>query len=89
MIENREIIKRTFPHLLTSMGVRPVSEYPAKLLNMLKYMSDKPKPTVVLLTPGIFNSAYFEHSYLANEMGITLVTGQDLIVEKDIVYMQI
>ncbi|MFY0650982.1 MAG: circularly permuted type 2 ATP-grasp protein [Cyclobacteriaceae bacterium] len=88
MIENREIIKRTFPQLLTSMGVRPVSDYPTKLLQMLKHMSDKPKPTVVVLTPGIFNSAYFEHSYLANEMGVALVTGQDLIVENDFVYMQ-
>jgi len=88
MIENREIIKRTFPKLLTTLGVRPVLNYPSKLLQMLKYMSDKPKPTVVVLTPGIFNSAYFEHSYLANEMGVFLVSGQDLIVEDDFVFMQ-
>lgn len=88
MLENREIIKRTFPELLTTMGVRPVSDYPSKLLQMLQFLSDKEKPTAVLLTPGTFNSAYFEHSYLANEMGITLVTGQDLIVEDNMVYMQ-
>ena len=88
MIENREIMKRTFPDLLSRMGVRPVLDYPIKLLESLRYLSDKPNPNVVVLTPGIFNSAYFEHSYLANEMGVTLVTGQDLIVENDFVYMQ-
>ena len=88
MLENREILKRAFPQLLSSMGVRPVSDYPIKLLHLLQFLSDKAKPTVVVLTPGIFNSAYFEHSYLANEMGVTLVTGQDLIVENDFVFMQ-
>ena len=88
MLESRQILKRTFPRLLNELGVRPVSDYPNQLLQMLKYMSDKERPQVVVLTPGIFNSAYFEHSYLANEMGVPLVTGQDLIVENDHVFMQ-
>ncbi len=88
LLENREIIKQAFPALFATLGVRPVSEYPSKLLNMLQYMSNKDNPTVVVLTPGIFNSAYFEHSYLAQQMGVQLVTGQDLIVENKKVYMQ-
>ncbi|MEQ8925171.1 MAG: circularly permuted type 2 ATP-grasp protein, partial [Fulvivirga sp.] len=88
LLENREIIKQAFPQLFASLGVRPVSEYPGKLLSMLQYLSDKENPTVAVLTPGIHNSAYFEHSYLAQQMGAELVTGQDLIVENKKVYMQ-
>ncbi len=88
MLENREIIKQAFPQLFASLGVRPVSGYAGSLLNMLQFMSDKENPTVAVLTPGIFNSAYFEHSYLAQQMGAELVTGQDLIVENKKVYMQ-
>ncbi|QSE99406.1 circularly permuted type 2 ATP-grasp protein [Fulvivirga lutea] len=88
LLENREIIKQAFPQLFASLGVRPVSEYPGKLLNMLEYMSDKENPTVAVLTPGIHNSAYFEHSYLAQQMGAELVTGQDLMVQDNKVYMQ-
>lgn len=88
LLENREIIKQVFPKLFAGLGVRPVSEYPGMLLNMLQSLSNSPKPSVVLLTPGIYNSAYFEHSYLAQQMGVELVTGQDLIVQDKKVYMQ-
>ncbi|MDZ7693725.1 MAG: circularly permuted type 2 ATP-grasp protein [Balneolaceae bacterium] len=87
LLESREIIKRAFPSLFNQLGVRPVSDYPVKLLHMLQYLSDKERPVVGLLTPGIYNSAYFEHSYLAQSMGVELVTGQDLIVENNRVYM--
>ncbi len=88
LLENREIIKQVFPKLFTGLGVRPVSEYPGMLLNMLQSLSNKSQPSVVLLTPGIYNSAYFEHSYLAQQMGVELVTGQDLIVKDRMVFMQ-
>lgn len=88
LLENREIIKQAFPRLFTGLGVRPVSEYPGMLLVMLQSLSKKENPAVVLLTPGIYNSAYFEHSYLAQQMGIELVTGQDLIVQDETVFMQ-
>lgn len=88
LLENREIIKRAFPRLFASLGVQPVSGYPSMLLNMLRFLSDKKNPVVAVLTPGIFNSAYFEHSYLAQQMGVELVTGQDLIVKNKFVYMQ-
>ena len=88
MLENREIIKQAFPGLFANLGVRPVSNYPILLLNMLQYLSDKLDPTVVVLTPGVYNSAYFEHSYLAQQMGVELVTGQDLIVKNKMVFMQ-
>ncbi len=88
MLENREIIKGIFPDLFRNLGVQPVADYPAQLLNMLQYLSDKEKPSVAVLTPGIYNSAYFEHSYLALQMGAELVTGQDLMVENNRVYMQ-
>ena len=88
MLENREIIKQAFPELFRKLNVRPVSAYPGLLLQMLQYMTDKEHPTVVVLTPGIYNSAYFEHSYLAQQMGVELVTGQDLIVQDKRVYMQ-
>lgn len=88
MLESREIIKRAYPQLFNDEGVMPVSDYPTKLLRMLQYLSDKPKPVVGVLTPGIYNSAYFEHSYLALQMGVELVTGQDLVVKDKKVYMQ-
>ncbi len=87
MLENREIIKRVFPKLFQKIGVRPVSDYASNLLNMLEFLSDKPDPVVVVLTPGVYNSAYFEHSYLAQQMGVELVTGQDLVVKDKKVFM--
>ncbi|MGM0945336.1 MAG: circularly permuted type 2 ATP-grasp protein [Bacteroidota bacterium] len=88
MLESREIIKRAYPQLFNDEGVMPVSDYPAKLLKMLQFLSGKPKPVVGVLTPGIYNSAYFEHSYLALQMGVELVNGVDLIVKDKVVYMQ-
>ncbi|MCH7400482.1 circularly permuted type 2 ATP-grasp protein [Belliella kenyensis] len=88
MLESREIIKRAYPDLFNELGVMPVSDYPAKLLKMLQFLSKKDKPVVGVLTPGIYNSAYFEHSYLALQMGVELVSGVDLIVKDKKVYMQ-
>ncbi|MEJ2005709.1 MAG: circularly permuted type 2 ATP-grasp protein, partial [Cyclobacteriaceae bacterium] len=87
MLENREIIKRVFPNVFQKIGVRPVSDYASNLLNMLEFLSEKRDPVVVVLTPGVYNSAYFEHSYLAQQMGVELVTGQDLLVRDKKVYM--
>ncbi|REG78435.1 circularly permuted type 2 ATP-grasp protein [Algoriphagus antarcticus] len=88
MLESREIIKRVYPDIFNQKGVMPVSDYPTKLLRMLQNLSDKPRPVVGVLTPGIYNSAYYEHSYLALQMGVELVNGVDLIVENKRVYMQ-
>jgi uncharacterized circularly permuted ATP-grasp superfamily protein len=90
LLENRVAMKRAFPHLFSSVGVRPVDHYTQDLLTVLQYIappSSKP-PTVVLLTPGIYNSAYFEHSFLARQMGIQIVEGQDLVVQDKTVYMR-
>ncbi|MCE7055858.1 circularly permuted type 2 ATP-grasp protein [Algoriphagus sp. AGSA1] len=88
MLESREIIKRVYPDIFNQKGVMPVSNYPTRLLRMLQNLSDKLKPVVGVLTPGIYNSAYYEHSYLALQMGVELVNGVDLIVENKKVYMQ-
>lgn len=87
LLENREILKRTFPEVFNQLQVRPVYDYPFKLLDVLEYLSDKDDPVVAVLTPGIYNSAYFEHSYLALQMGTELVEGRDLVVKDDNVYM--
>ncbi|WP_461102983.1 circularly permuted type 2 ATP-grasp protein [Spirosoma koreense] len=88
MLENRELIKQTFPEVLAQTGVRPVSDYPTRLLQMLQFIADRPNPTVVVLTPGIYNSAYFEHSYLAQQMGVELVEARDLVVSGGYVKMR-
>ncbi|AYB33682.1 circularly permuted type 2 ATP-grasp protein [Chryseolinea soli] len=90
MIENREITKRIFPDLIPQNYVRPVTQYPNILYNNLMALShgQVSSPTVVLLTPGIYNSAYFEHTTLARLMGIELVEGRDLVVENHKVYMK-
>lgn len=90
MIENREITKRIFPDLLPKNHVRPVTQYPSILYNNLVSLSpgQVSSPTVVLLSPGIYNSAYFEHTTLARLMGIELVEGRDLVVENQKVYMK-
>ncbi|WP_407557799.1 circularly permuted type 2 ATP-grasp protein [Winogradskyella sp. 4-2091] len=87
MLENREILKRTFPELFEKLDVKPVYNYTHILRDTLESLTDKDQPTVVVLTPGTYNSAYFEHSYLAQQMGAELVEGRDLIVKDDIVYM--
>ncbi|MCE0483368.1 MAG: circularly permuted type 2 ATP-grasp protein [Methylacidiphilales bacterium] len=91
LLENRVAMKRAFPHLFSSVGVRPVDHYTQDLLTVLQYIAPKTSsypPTVVLLTPGIYNSAYFEHSFLARQMGIQIVEGQDLVVQDKTVYMR-
>jgi len=91
MVENRRVTKRTFPELFAdNYSIRPVAGYPAELLDMLVSLSPRPvkHPEVVVLTPGVFNSAYFEHSYLAQRMGAELVEGGDLLVEDDKAYMR-
>lgn len=90
MIENREITKRIFPDVLRRNAVRSVTQYPNILHKNLKALSPRQvsNPTVVLLTPGIFNSAYFEHTTLARLMGIELVEGRDLVVDNHKVFMK-
>lgn len=91
MLENRSVLKRVFPDLFTQIDVLPVNDYPSQLFDMLAAMSPRPmdNPEVVVLTPGIYNSAYFEHCYLAQEMGCELVEGRDLVVDNDdCVYMR-
>src|ERR1700688_273332 len=91
VLENRDLMKRTFPQVFEGLQVRPVDDYPSKLLETLNSIAppDSPdNPTVVLLTPGIYNSAYFEHSFLAQKMGIQLVEGRDLVVQDQIVWMR-
>lgn len=88
MLENRELLKKTFPEILEQVGVRHVSDYAARLRDMLESISSKANPTIVVLTPGIYNSAYFEHSYLAQQMGVQLVESTDLVVINDEVKMR-
>ena len=88
MLENREISKRIFPGILPKNGIRSVSNYPDILYKKLKELSNERDPNVVLLTPGIYNSAYYEHTTLARLMGIELVEGRDLLVKDHYVYMK-
>ena len=91
MLENRAVMKRVFPELFEHYAIHPVDDYPRQLLNCLTSLSprDVEHPKVVVLTPGIYNSAYFEHSYLAQLMGAELVEGSDLVVDDDdCVYMR-
>jgi uncharacterized circularly permuted ATP-grasp superfamily protein len=91
MLENREIMHRLFPDLFSRHRIAPVDHYPDELLATLKSVapgSTVSDPTVVLLTPGVFNSAYYEHSFLADKLGIELVEGRDLVVKNEIVYMR-
>jgi uncharacterized circularly permuted ATP-grasp superfamily protein len=90
MLTNRRVMKRTFPALFQSYGVRPIEHYPQVLLSTLRSLAPegRPEPNIVLLTPGVFNSAYFEHTYLARQMGIDLVEGRDLVTHDNIVYMR-
>jgi uncharacterized circularly permuted ATP-grasp superfamily protein len=90
VLENREVLKRILPGVFAGLSVRPVNEYPSRLLETLESLAPAATagPRVVLLTPGIYNSAYFEHSFLAQQMGIQLVEGRDLVVENSRVYMR-
>jgi len=91
MLENRQAMKRVFSRLFERYGVMPVEHYPIELLDMLRRvaprnMSQEREPVVVLLTPGVFNSAYFEHSFLARMMGVEIVEGRDLVVHEGRVF---
>ena len=90
VLENRQVLKGTFPQVFGASRVRPVDDYPSRLLETLQYLACEgvESPTVVLLTPGIFNSAYFEHAFLAQQMGIELVEGRDLVVADGYVMMR-
>lgn len=88
VLENREVLKRTFPQVFEGLAIRPVNEYPSRLLETLESLAP-PGPgggRAVLLTPGVYNSAYFEHSFLAQQMGLQLVEGRDLVVSRGAVY---
>ncbi len=91
MLENREIMLRLFPELFARHRVAPVENYPDELLATLKSVAPttaSADPTVVLLTPGVYNSAYYEHSFLADKLGVELVEGRDLFVKDDLVFMR-
>jgi uncharacterized circularly permuted ATP-grasp superfamily protein len=91
MLENREIMLRLFPELFSRYRVAPVENYPDELLATLKSIAPptaSSEPTVVLLTPGVYNSAYYEHSFLADKLGVELVEGRDLVIKSDVVYMR-
>lgn len=90
VLENRHVLKRTFPHAFEASHVRPVDEYPNRLLETLQFLAPETlgNPRVVTLTPGAYNSAYFEHSFLSQQMGIPLVEGRDLVVKDGYVMMR-
>ena len=90
VLENRAVMKRVFPGLFAAYRVRAIEDYPYNLLQCLKYVAPNraEEPVIAVLTPGTYNSAYFEHSFLARQMGVELVEGQDLIVDNSIVYMR-
>jgi len=88
MLENREITRRLFPEMIPREKVQPISDYPNLLYNKLKSLSNKKNPVVVMLTPGLYNSAYYEHTALARLMGVELVEGSDLLVDNHYVFMK-
>lgn len=89
VLENRQVMKRTFPQVFDGLSILPVEDYPEQLLKMLQHIAPPTddEPTVVVLTPGIYNSAYFEHCFLAQQMGVELVQGSDLVVSNGFVHM--
>jgi uncharacterized circularly permuted ATP-grasp superfamily protein len=89
VLENRAVMTRTFPSMFQLQPVLPVDHYPLELVQILRSVSPRSaNPVIVVLTPGLHNSAYFEHSFLAHQMGVELVEGRDLVVSDDIVYMK-
>jgi uncharacterized circularly permuted ATP-grasp superfamily protein len=90
MLENRKMMMRLFPELFATRSIRPVQHYPDMLLENLRAVGPKGEdnPTVTVMTPGAYNSAYFEHAFLAQQMGVELVEGQDLVVQNDTVFMR-
>ena len=90
MLTNRRVMKRIFPQMFRRYNVRPIEQYTQLLLGTLRSLAPegRPEPNIVLLSPGVFNSAYYEHAYLARQMGIELVEGRDLVTHDNIVYMR-
>ena len=88
VLGNREVMKRTFPNVFDSLNARPVFDYPLNLRQMLQHIAPVGEPTIGVLTPGIFNGAYFEHSFLAQQMGVQLLEGHDLVVQDGVVQMR-
>jgi uncharacterized circularly permuted ATP-grasp superfamily protein len=90
VLENRRVMKNTLPQVFERLQIKPVEEYPNRLLETLMHLAPchLPDPTVVVLSPGIYNSAYFEHSFLAQQMGVELVEGRDLVVVDDYLQMR-
>jgi uncharacterized circularly permuted ATP-grasp superfamily protein len=90
VLENRAAMTRVLPNLFGSLRVRPVDDYGMKMLSALRHVAPAAAgdPTVVVLTPGLHNSAYFEHAFLARQMGVELVEGRDLVVDENVVYMR-
>ncbi|MCB9451390.1 MAG: circularly permuted type 2 ATP-grasp protein [Anaerolineaceae bacterium] len=89
MLANRQVAKNVFPSLFSNYGVRPVDQYAQALLNTLGSLAlHTDDPTIVLMTPGVYNSAYYEHTFLARQMGIQLVEGRDMLVHNNVVYMR-
>lgn len=90
MLANRQVMKRVFPGQFRNYGVRPIMNYGQALLSALRSLAPAQanNPTIVLLSPGVYNSAYFEHTFLARQMGVTLVEGRDLVVHNNFVYMR-
>ncbi len=90
MLTSREVMKRIFPEVFRKCGVRPIDHYGQALLSTLRALApgNRSEPHIVLLTPGVYNSAYFEHAFLARQMGIELVEGRDLVVHDNMVYMR-
>jgi uncharacterized circularly permuted ATP-grasp superfamily protein len=90
MLSSRKVMKQIFPTLFRKCGVRPIEHYSQALLSTLRALAPdgRPDPTIALLTPGVYNSAYYEHSFLARQMGIELVEGRDLAVHDNMVYMR-
>jgi uncharacterized circularly permuted ATP-grasp superfamily protein len=90
VIENRHLMQRAFPDMMEGVGIRPVSEYGMRLRDALAETAPKEvlDPQIVLMSPGVFNSAYFEHIFLAREMGVPLVEGRDLVIDDGLVYMK-
>jgi uncharacterized circularly permuted ATP-grasp superfamily protein len=88
MLTSRKVMKQIFPTLFRKCGVRPIEQYSQALFSTLRSLAPEGRSTIVLLTPGIYNSAYFEHAFLARQMGIELVEGRDLVVHDNTVYMR-
>jgi uncharacterized circularly permuted ATP-grasp superfamily protein len=90
MLTSRQVMKKIFPELFRGCGVRPIDHYAQALLSTLRALApdNRPDPHIVLLTPGVYNSAYFEHAFLARQMGIELVEGRDLVIHDNVVYMR-